>query len=328
MNRSLCPSRMAWMVATALILCGCEKEAAKPAAPAAPTQPPRSEAAMQIERLVTTGRISEADRLVDEYAPGQTEPNWEFLNIAARAKLNAGKSAEALAFAEKALALQPRDTQSKVVLGVALARSGQAAQGEKLVSEMANRFSKDSVFQCQLAEVRVLAGKLPEAERAAREAVKLASDDTSKNALIARTHHALGQVLLAQQRYPESIAELRVAIEFDNKSPALHYSLSRALARSGKLDDARASAERAVMLAPTNAAFLVWLGNIFMDQKQAGPAAAALEKAVQLDPNFKPAWLGLAKAAGLNGNAARAKAADEKAKSLPADSAGEIIFLP
>ena len=320
--------RMAVLVAAALILCGCEKEAAKPAAPATATQPPRSEAAMQIERLVTAGRIAEADRLVDEYAPGQTEPNWEFLNIAARAKLNADKTAAALAFAEKALALQPRDTQSKVVLGVALARTGQAAQGEKMVSEMTSRFSKDPVFQCQLAEVRVLAGKLPEAEKAAREAIKLASDDTSKNLLIARTHHALGQVLLAQQKYPESVAELRAALEFDNKSAAIYFSLSRALARSGKLDDARVSAERAGMLAPTNAAFLTWLGSVLIDQKQPASAVPVLEKAVQADPNFKPAWVALANAARLNGNAARAKTADEKAKSLPADTAGEIIFLP
>ena len=313
--------RLACFVMAGLMLGGCERETAKPTAPAAPTQPPKSEAALQVERLLNAGKIREADQLVDEYAPGQTEPNWEFLHIAARVKLNAGNATAALSYAEKALALQPRDTESKVVMGVALARTGQPARGEKLLSEMAGRFSKEPIFQCQLAESRVLAGKLPEAERAARDAVKLAPDDVAQAPLVARTHHALGQVFLAQQRYPEAIAELRAAIEFYNRDSAIHYSLSRALVRAGKLVEAQASAERAVALAPTNAAFVAALGNILVDQKKWGPAAVAFEKAVQLDPNRKSAWSSLANASRLSGNAARSKAADEKAKSLPADSA-------
>ena len=349
------------LVLCGLLLGGCEREPAKPATPAAPTQPPKSEAAAQVERLLNAGRIREADKLVDEYAPGQTTPNWEFLRMAARVKLNAGHPAAALSFAEQALALQPRDTETKVVLGVALVRTGQAARGEKLLSEMAGRFSRELNFQCQLAEARVLAGKLPEAERAAREAVKLSPDDVGSAPAVAKTHQTLGIVLIAQHRDPEAIAELRAAIGFYPRSAGSHYSLSIALARAGKLDEARAAAAQAVALDPNNAEFLANLGTILLEQKQwttagaslekavaletgdarawgalgrallqqkrAPEAAAALEKAVQLDPTQKSAWSALASAARLSGKSARAKEAEEKAKSLPPEPAEPLKFL-
>src|SRR5471030_1331153 len=183
---------------------GCDREAAKPPVPtpAAPTQPPKSDAAAQVERLLNAGRFHEADQLVDEYAPSQSDANWEFLHLAARAKLNAGDPVAALSYAERALALPPRDSETKVVMGVALARTGQAARGEKLLSEMASRFSREANFQCQLAEARLLAGKLPEAERAARDAIKFAPDDVAQSPLVAKAHQSLGNVLIAQQRYP------------------------------------------------------------------------------------------------------------------------------
>jgi tetratricopeptide (TPR) repeat protein len=318
-----------WLAIALVMLVGCERETAKPAAsstPAAPTQPPKSEAASQVERLLIAGKFQEADKLVDEYAPGQSDANWEFLRMAARAKLNVGNPTAALSYAEKALALQPRDTESKVVMGVALVRTGQAVRGEKLLSEMASRFSREVNFQCQLAEARSLAGKLPEAERAARDAVKYAPDDVGQAPLVARAHQTLGVVLIAQQRYPEAIAELRAAIEFYKYSAGSQYSLSVALARSGKLEEARAAAAQATVLNPGNAIFAAQLGAILLEQKQGVAASAALEKAVQLDPNLKSAWTSLANAARLSGNSARAKAAEEKAKSLPADSPEGVKF--
>src|SRR5450432_3263713 len=54
-----------------LALGGCEREAAKPPTSAGPTQPPKSEAAAQVEQLLNAGKFREADKLVDEYAPSQ-----------------------------------------------------------------------------------------------------------------------------------------------------------------------------------------------------------------------------------------------------------------
>ena len=64
------------------------------------------------------------------------ETDWAFLRMAARAKLRAGDPAAALPFAELALKIYPRDSETKRVLGVALARTGPAARGEKLLTEV------------------------------------------------------------------------------------------------------------------------------------------------------------------------------------------------
>jgi tetratricopeptide (TPR) repeat protein len=328
---------------------GCERDPAKAQAPVPPEKSTAEapSAGTQVERLLAAGRFREADQLVDQFAPGRPDSDGDFLRMAARAKLNVGNPTAAIAYAEKALAVFPRDSESKVVLGVALARTGQAARGEKLLTEMASRFSREVKFQCQLAEVRVLAGMLPEAERAARAAVAL--EPEAPNA-----HNSLGLVLMAQQRYPDAVDELKQAVMFDfSKTPSLQNNLSIALARAGKMDLAVSTAEAALKLAPDNASVLTNLGALFLQtkqwpkavevyekstrlnptdgeswnglgyallqQKRYKDAIAPLEQAVQLKPNSRSAWANLANAARLDGNNARSKTADEKARSLPPD---------
>ena len=297
---------------------GCDRESSKPNALTTPTPETRkSDAGAQVERLLNAGSVAEANKLVDTLADGEPESNWEFWRMAARTKLLSGNPQLALTYAERTLAVQPRDSETKVVLGTALARTGQAAKGEKILSEMASRFSREISFQCQLAEARMLAGKLPEADRAARDAVRLCPDDVNQAPLIGRAYTTLGMVLNAQQRYPEAIAVLRQSIEFYPNSAVTYSALSVALARTGNADEARTAAEKAVALSPDNAMASANLGALLVEQKQWPKAVAALEKAVQLDPKLRTAWLNLAIAAKQTGNAARAQAAEQTAKSLP-----------
>ena len=81
----------------------------------------------QVERLLAENKVREADKLVEQFALIAQDADWGFLRMAARTKLRAGDPAAAIPFAEVALKIYPRDSETKVVLGNALVRTGQAA---------------------------------------------------------------------------------------------------------------------------------------------------------------------------------------------------------
>ncbi len=301
----------------------------------------------EIEQLLKEGKTREASELVDKLASGKSESDWEFHRMAARAKLRDQNSAAAIPYAERALALNPRDSETKVVLGTALARTGQAAKGEKLLTEMAGRFSMETDFQIQLAEARLRAGLLEAAETPARQAVKLAPN-------AAQTHGILGMVLMGLQRTSEAVDELRVATQLEPQSKEGWISLSSALTQGGQYKEALESCERGLAIAPDNALLqanrgliflhqkewdkatlglqktvkldpsdaLSWnnLGFVLLKQKRAKDAVAALEQAVKLSPTSSAAWTNLAVATRLTGDTARSKLATQKARALPADA--------
>ena len=82
----------------------------------------------QVERLLAENKVREADKLVERFALIAQDADWGFLRMAARTKLRAGDPAAAIPFAEQALKIYPRDSETKVVLGNALARTGQAVR--------------------------------------------------------------------------------------------------------------------------------------------------------------------------------------------------------
>ncbi len=305
-----------------------------------------SDGGTQVEELLKQHKYREASQLVDLLAPGIPANDWGFLRMAARAKLRDQNPAAAIPYAERALALFPRDSETKVVLGSALARTGQAVKGEKLLTEMASRFSLEADFQMDLAEARLRAGLLEAAEKPARQAVKIAPN-------AAGSHATLGMVLMALQRSAEAIDELRMVTEMEPHSKAGWMSLSSAYTQAGQYKDALDACERGIAIAPSDALLqanralifsqqkqwdkatlayqktvkidasdaMSWnnLGYVLLQQRRAKEALPALEQALKLNPNLRNAWLNLANATRQTGDTARSKTAEQKAKALPSD---------
>jgi tetratricopeptide (TPR) repeat protein/transglutaminase-like putative cysteine protease len=124
----------------------------------------RRQPAAQVERL-----------LAPALAPGlEVGPAY---GLRARLELERGKLARALADAEKALTLSPRDASGHYVRGRVRQERGQAgALGEmEKAAELSGR--QDAGILHGLSECLAAAGRLEDALKAAREAVKLRSDD-------------------------------------------------------------------------------------------------------------------------------------------------------
>src|SRR5262249_39868264 len=144
---------------------------------------------------------------------------------------------------EKALVLLPRDSETKVVLGSALARTGQAERAAKLLGEMGNRFSREANYQAELANARMRAGAFADAEEPARQAVKLAPN-------AAATHGVLALVLMGLQRTNEAIDELRVATELEPQSAAAWGTLASAYSMAGQFKSALEACETGLGISP------------------------------------------------------------------------------
>jgi len=98
-------------------------------------------------------------------------------------------------------------------------------------------------------------GRLPEAERELREAVRL--KDTS-----APAHANLGAVLCAQGNLDEGIRHLERALALDPEYHSVHGNLAEAYAALGRRAQAAQEFSRAVEIAPDNPFFLnrlAWL---------------------------------------------------------------------
>ncbi len=92
-----------------------------------------------------------------------------------------------------------------------------------------------------LGDIDLTERRYPEAEAAAREAIRL--DPTSANA-----HGLLGDALLGQARYAEAAAAAREAVRLDPKLAPAHAVLGDALRRAGDVPSARVALTEAARL--------------------------------------------------------------------------------
>ncbi|MBI3646250.1 MAG: tetratricopeptide repeat protein [Acidobacteriales bacterium] len=113
-----------------------------------------------------------------------------------------------------------------------------------------------------------------------------------------RTHQVLAESLEAQERFAEAANEYREILKLAPQLPGMHYQLGRMILRSDSSTDAdqRALAEFQKELEASPAAPpLVEVGEIHLRRKQPAEASGYFSRAVQLEPGYVPARIGLAK---------------------------------
>jgi TolB-like protein/class 3 adenylate cyclase len=150
------------------------------------------------------------------------------------------------------------------------------------------------------------------AERLARQA--LAASPRS-----ARTHLSLAEVLRAQRRYSEAIAEYEAALTLDHNLVGALAAIGRCKTYVGPIDEAIQYQEQAIRLSPRdrrNPIFYFRIGEAHLLQSRLDQAVSWLEKARGASPNlwFVHAWLAAAWA--LKGDLENARAELAVARAL------------
>jgi tetratricopeptide (TPR) repeat protein len=233
--------------------------------------------------------------------------------FAALSRAALGRCADAESDLKVALgskALQPPDRR---LAGLALARCSTAAQrfdeSAQTLYALQGEFPNDADVLFEVARLHL---------KAFNGAVELMF---SRAPASYRVNQLSAEIFEIQNRYSEAVAEYRKALE---KAPPrtlnLHYRLGRALLMESHepaaLAEARKEFEAELALNPNDAVAEYQVAQILQVEQKPDDAAARLERAVELDPDFPEALVALARHELERKNASRAISLLEKAIAL------------
>jgi tetratricopeptide (TPR) repeat protein len=103
-------------------------------------------------------------------------------------------------------------------------------------------------------------------------------------------HNWLGLALGSLGRTQEAIQQFRAALALKSDYANARYNLARALARSGKFDDAASNFADLVTADPADAQVRNAYGELLLKMNRLADALAQLDKALELEPKNKAYW--------------------------------------
>jgi serine/threonine protein kinase/Flp pilus assembly protein TadD len=163
-----------------------------------------------------------------------------------------------------------------------------------------------------LSFVYTCLGNAREAGHHAQVALELAPD-------LPETHVSLGLVRHFYERDAGAEEAYRQAIRLDPGHAAAYHELSMLLLRSGRFEEARIEAQKALYLAPVSAQFQSGLAEVHLFSGRFDEAIAAAERALRLEPNWVFAHWALGLAHRQQGSYERAAEALRAAVQLGCD---------
>jgi len=230
------------------------------------------------ERLVTLGRVDEAERWADRAAVASRQPGVVHFRLGQRL-VAAGQPAAAVAHFRQALAADPNQPVVEYALGETLLEAERPrdaiaplrraleagvhadAAGIDLVRALGAAGERDEAIRV-LERLRPVADDAERYVTLARLAVQLQeprlAEMFSRTALASRpglagAHAQLGASLNLTGRFADARRELEEAIRLDSRDAASHVGLAVADANLGQLVEARAHIDAALQLDPGSA---------------------------------------------------------------------------
>jgi tetratricopeptide (TPR) repeat protein len=215
----------------------------------------------------------------------------------------------------------PNDPQARLFLAITRAATGEC---EGAVSELAKAFSGGenrrlaglALAQCHVGakrftEAGAVIAQLEKEFPADADVLYVSADYHMKawNDAIYRMYQKApssfrvdqlsAEVFETQGKYTEAIAEYRKAIAKNPKAINLHYRLGRALLQQSHdpavLNQARKEFEAELSLNSSDAVAEYQVGQILMAEQKKSEAAAHIERAAELRPDFPEALIAVAK---------------------------------
>ncbi len=278
-----------------------------------PNENPRAQDLNGLFVLFTKARYKEAATLAQ--AMTRRFPRhpfgWKVLSATLR---HLGRSGDALAPAEKAAALSPKDAEAHNNLGNVLTDLGRCAEAAANYRR-AVEIKPDYVdAHNNLGNVLAALGQHAEAVASYRRALELKPD-------FAGAHSNLGNVLKDLGQLAEAMASYRRALELKPDFDQAHSNLGNVLTALGQPVEAAASYRRALELKPDLAEAHNNLGAVLKDRGQLAEAVASCRRALELKPNFAQAHNNLGAVLKDLGNLAEAVASCRRALELKPDFA-------
>lgn len=255
------------------------------AAPDAANAPAGSaqQALYQAAQALSVGRVAEARAGIDQALA--RDPRLGAA-LALRAVINVVQNnrAEALADAEKAVAMSPNESAPLIALSYAQQANFQIREArDSLLKATANQ-PHDALAWARLAELQLMLGEREASAAAAAKAATLAPN-------LERTRLAVGFAALAQFRTEDARTAFEAAIQLDSADPLSHLGLGLAKIGAGQLEEGRRELEVAVALDSNSALLRAYLGKAYFEEARSPLDKEQLAIAKQLDPLDPTAYL-------------------------------------
>ncbi|HNH82138.1 MAG TPA: tetratricopeptide repeat protein [Acidobacteriota bacterium] len=188
-----------------------------------------------------------------------------------------GNYAEALKIARDAQKRFPNDRQFKYLEAFSLSKLGEVNKAVELLEKMLGSNAEDADVYQTLGSLLMEAGRLEDAEKAARRALQFDQKNTESLVL-------LSSIQDRRKMYKESEETLRQVLAIDPDNPTALNNLGYFLTERGeKLDEALLLIQRAVNIEPTNSSFLDSLGWLYFKRSQYDQARQYIEQAIGYD---------------------------------------------
>ena len=215
-----------------------------------------------------------------------------------------GRLNDSIASFDAAVRLAPTDERAHVALGSALTEAGRLADAERVLKEAIARLPRSGEARWALSLVY---------ERLDRgdDAIALLEEAASLIVVAGKTHlyWRIAQMVHGYHRDHERVtAVLTRRVHLVPNEPHAHKDLGLAYSRAGRDDEALLELLMAALLGHEDAEMLTAMGQIHLNENRLDHAAAALERAVALDPDSSVARYVFARALQRLGRTAEAAA--------------------
>jgi predicted Zn-dependent protease len=275
------------------------------------SRPPVSSPTTEAQKLLDTGRLDEALKILDPLALEQPEPAG-VERLRGMAFYEQGQIQSSATAFEHALTQDPGDREAMQMEGVALFRLGKPAAAIPLLEQAHLSIARTNIDSnyvlglCYLDARRyddarkafaTQYGFPPESPSAYLLAARMmlrrdylpVADSFAQKALLLNpnlplAHLLLGQIRLAQSQLTEAVAEFTRESELNPLYGEVYDRLGDTYIRQGDYRKAQEALDRAVLLEPNSPVPFILLGKVLLKQQDAVMAKMYLDKALAMDP--------------------------------------------
>lgn len=205
----------------------------------------------------------------------------------AHAHWNAGQADQAERLCQQVLALWPGQSDALHLMGLMAHAYGNLDLAIDHLRNACLAPRAPAVYLSNLAEMCRQAGKLADAEQAARRAVAM------DNSLVAGWNN-LGIILQEAGKLDDSLVALQRVIALQPNYAEAHNNLGNTFKRMGQLDQARAHYEKALTLLPSYAEAHSNLANLLNDLGEHDAGLTAARRAIDTNPRLADAYINAA----------------------------------
>jgi Flp pilus assembly protein TadD/outer membrane receptor protein involved in Fe transport len=227
--------------------------------------------------LLAVGRVEEAKAEIEK-ALSINPSNSQAFALQSIIAVTQNEKEKALTLAKKAAENDPKSASARIALSYAQQANFDLKDSLESLKQAVQVEPENALAWARLAELHMSFGEFDEALNAANKAVSL-------NPNISRTQTVLGYVYLTQVIIEEAEATFEKAVELDQADPLPRLGLGLAKIRDGDLHGGRREIEIAATLDPGNSLIRSYLGKAYYEEKRDKMSEDQYRTAKEFDPS-------------------------------------------